>query len=125
MKLRFAQSLEVLIQKLSKQPLTIGEIWRETSERRFCLRIGLLVFAFLFLMPARFSCILGLSCLVRTIQMAMGENSLRLPIANNSYVWRDNGLCMSWLAFSLMLAILLTNPLAAIANVLWLWTNYY
>ena len=36
-------------------------------------------------------------------------------IANNSSVWKINGLCIAWLSVLLMLPIPLTNPLPAIA----------
>lgn len=36
-----------------------------------------------------------------------------LKIAESSYVWRTNGLCIAWLAILLMLPIPFTNPLPA------------
>ena len=39
-------------------------------------------------------------------------------VANHSYTWRGNGICISWLSILLMLPIPFTNPLPAIAILL-------
>ena len=39
-------------------------------------------------------------------------------VANHSYTWRGNGMCISWLSILLMLPIPFTNPLPAIAILL-------
>jgi hypothetical protein len=39
-------------------------------------------------------------------------------LANNSYTWQSNGLCIAWLAFLLMLPLPGTNPLPATAILL-------
>ncbi|MFN7502707.1 MAG: exopolysaccharide biosynthesis protein, partial [Dolichospermum sp.] len=43
MNLRFSQEIKSLLQRLSEQPLTLGDILLETSERGFSLVITLLV----------------------------------------------------------------------------------
>lgn len=77
--LRFSQDIKLLLEKLASQPLTIGEILAETSERGFSLVIALLVLPFLFPMPPGFTGPLGLGCLLLSIQMAMGRRSPWLP----------------------------------------------
>jgi hypothetical protein len=150
MHLKFSQDIELLLKRLAKQPLTLGEILAQTSERGFSLSIGLLVLPFLFPMPPGLSSILGLGCFLLAIQMGIGRRSPWLPkkvakfqfprsfslqllqnlkrvtgvlekivrprwlkIAESSYVWRGNGLCIAWLAILLMLPIPFTNPLPA------------
>ena len=39
-------------------------------------------------------------------------------VANHSYTWRGNGICISWLSILLMLPVPFTNPLPAIAILL-------
>lgn len=150
MHLKFSQDLESLLKRLAKQPLTLGQILAETSERGFSLSIGLLALPFLFPMPPGLTSVLGLGCLVLAIQMGMGRRSPWLPkkiakfkfprsfslqllqnvkrvtgwlekivrprwlaVAENSYVWRANGICIAWLAILLMLPVPFTNPLPA------------
>jgi hypothetical protein len=150
MHLKFSQDIESLLKQLAKQPLTLGQILAETSERGFSLSISLLALPFLFPMPPGLSSVLGLSCFVLASQMGMGRRSPWLPkkvtkfkfprsfslqllqnvrrvtrrlekivrprwlaVADNSYVWRANGICIAWLAILLMLPIPFTNPLPA------------
>lgn len=77
--LRFSQELKLLLEKLASEPLTIGEILAETSERGFSLGIALLVLPFLFPMPPGFTGPLGLGCLLLSLQMVMGRRSPWLP----------------------------------------------
>jgi hypothetical protein len=150
MHLKFSQDIESLLKRLAKQPLTLGQILAETSERGFSLSLGLLVLPFLFPMPPGLSSVLGLCCFLLAVQMGMGRRSPWLPkkvakfqfprsfslqllqnvkrvtrrlekivrprwlgVAESSYVWRGNGLCIAWLAILLMLPIPFTNPLPA------------
>ena len=132
MALRFSQDIKLLLTKLAAQPITIGEIVEETAERGFNLIIGLLVLPFLFPMPPGLSGVMGIGCSILGMQMALGRKSPWLPkritvwlekivrsrwkhIANHSYTWRSNGMCISWLSILLMLPIPFTNPLPAIA----------
>lgn len=79
MHLRFSKDLKALLEKLAVQPLTIADILKETSERGFCLVIGLLVMPFLFPMPPGFTTILGSACLLLAAQMAIGRKVPWLP----------------------------------------------
>ncbi|AFZ28835.1 Exopolysaccharide synthesis ExoD [Gloeocapsa sp. PCC 7428] len=77
--LRFSHDIKLLLEKLASQPLTIGEILAETSERGFSLVIALLVLPFLFPMPPGFTGPLGSGCLLLSLQMALGRRSPWLP----------------------------------------------
>jgi len=77
--LRFSQDIKLLLEKLASQPLTIGDILAETSERGFSLVIALLVLPFLFPMPPGFTGPLGVGCLLLSLQMVMGRRSPWLP----------------------------------------------
>jgi hypothetical protein len=79
MNLKFSQDIESLLNRLAHQPLTLGQILAETSERGFSLSLGLLVLPFLFPMPPGLSSILGLGCLVLAMQMGIGRRSPWLP----------------------------------------------
>ncbi|MEQ8960799.1 MAG: exopolysaccharide biosynthesis protein [Coleofasciculus sp. C2-GNP5-27] len=79
MHLKFTQDLESLLSRLTHQPLTLRDILTETSERGFSLVIGLLVLPFLFPMPPGASSVLGLGCLVLSVQMALGRRKPWLP----------------------------------------------
>lgn len=80
----FSQDIESLLKRLAKQPLTLGQILAETSERGFSLTIGLLALPFLFPMPPGLATVLGVGCLILGIEMGMGRRSPWLPakIAN-------------------------------------------
>ncbi|MBE9129488.1 MULTISPECIES: exopolysaccharide biosynthesis protein [unclassified Coleofasciculus] len=79
MHLKFSQDIESLLKRLANQPLTLRDILAETSERGFSLTIGLLVLPFLFPMPPGASSVLGLGCLVLSVQMALGRRTPWLP----------------------------------------------
>jgi hypothetical protein len=79
MHLKFSQDIESLLKRLAKQPLTLGQILAETSERGFSLSVGLLALPFLFPMPPGLSSILGSGCFLLALQMAMGKRSPWLP----------------------------------------------
>ena len=64
MHLKFSQDLESLLKQLARQPLTLGHILAETSERSFSLIVGLLVLPFLVPMPSGLSGILGFACFI-------------------------------------------------------------
>ncbi len=89
MHLKFSQDLESLLKRLASQPLTLGQILAETSERGFSLSIGLLALPFLFPMPPGLFSVLGSGCLLLAIQMAMGK---RLP-------WLPKGVVTFFFAF--------------------------
>jgi hypothetical protein len=79
MNLRFSQDIKSLLQRLSEQPLTLGDILTETSERGFSLVITLLVLPFLFPMPPGLTSPLGGACLILSLQMVLGRRSPWLP----------------------------------------------
>ncbi|MFM7363737.1 MAG: exopolysaccharide biosynthesis protein [Cuspidothrix sp.] len=87
MNLRFSQDIKSLLQRLSEQPLTLGDILTETSERSFSLVIALLVLPFLFPMPPGLTSPLGGACLILSLQMVLGRRSPWLPkkIANYQF----------------------------------------
>src|SRR6478672_1699392 len=84
MGLRFSHDIKFLLQSLANQPLTLGDILAQTSERGFSLVMGLLVLPFLFPMPPGLTGILGSGCFLLAMQMALGRRSPWLPkqIAN-------------------------------------------
>jgi hypothetical protein len=79
MHIKFSHEIESLLQRLTHQSLSIGEILEETASRGFSLSLGLLVLPFLFPMPPGLSSILGFGCLLLSLQMAMGRTSPWLP----------------------------------------------
>jgi hypothetical protein len=80
MQLRFSQDIETLLKRLADQPLTIGDILAQTSERGFSLLIVLLALPFLSpVMPPGLSTISGLGCILIGLQMALGIRKLWLP----------------------------------------------
>ena len=87
MNLRFSQDIKSLLQRLSEQPLTLGDILTETSERGFSLVITLLVLPFLFPMPPGLTSPLGGACLILSLQMVLGRRSPWIPkkIANYQF----------------------------------------
>jgi hypothetical protein len=87
MHLRFSQDIKSLLQRLADQPLTLGDILAETSERGFSLVIALLVLPFLFPMPPGFTGPFGGACLILSVQMVLGRRSPWLPkkIANYQF----------------------------------------
>ncbi len=87
MHLRFSQEIKSLLQRLAEQPLTLGDILAETSERGFSLVIALLVLPFLFPMPPGLTGPFGAACLLLSVQMILGRRSPWLPqkIANYKF----------------------------------------
>ena len=87
MNLRFSQEIKSLLERLSEQPLTLGDILAETSERGFSLVITLLVLPFLFPMPPGLTSLLGGACLLLSLQMVLGRRTPWLPkkIANYKF----------------------------------------
>ncbi|MEA5551069.1 exopolysaccharide biosynthesis protein [Anabaena cylindrica UHCC 0172] len=81
---RFSQQIKFLLQRVAEQPLTIGNILAETSERGFSLIISLLVLPFLFPLPPGLTGPFGGTCLLLSVQMILGRRSPWLPkkIAN-------------------------------------------
>lgn len=79
MHLRFSQDIKSLLERLANQPLTLGDILAETSERGFSLVIFLLVLPFLLPMPPGLTGPLGSACLILAVQMALGKRSPWLP----------------------------------------------
>ncbi len=155
MHLKFSQDIKSLLQRLSEQPLSLGDILAETSERGFCLVIILLVLPFLFPIPPGLTGPFGGACLILSVQMVLGKRSPWLPqkiakykfprafveillqnlrrvtrllekitrprmakIANHPFIWRFNGLCISWLILLLISPIPLTNPIPTVGILL-------
>ncbi|ACC81412.1 exopolysaccharide biosynthesis protein [Nostoc punctiforme UO1] len=87
MHLRFSQDIKSLLQRLAEQPLTLGDVLAETSERGFSLVITLLVLPFLFPMPPGLTGPFGGACLLLSAQMVLGRRSPWLPkrIANYKF----------------------------------------
>lgn len=79
MPLRFSQDIKSLLEKLAQQPLTLGDILAETSERGFSLVISLLVLPFLLPAPPGLTGPLGSACIILAGQMALGKTSPWLP----------------------------------------------
>ncbi|TAF11235.1 MAG: exopolysaccharide biosynthesis protein [Nostocales cyanobacterium] len=77
--LRFSQEIKCLLQRLAEQPLTLGDVLVETSERGFSLVIALLVLPFLFPMPPGLTGPFGAACLLLSLQMLFGRRSPWLP----------------------------------------------
>lgn len=155
MRLRFSQDIKSLLESLAQQPLSLGDILAETSERGFSLVIALVVLPFLFPIPPGLTGVPGTACLILSLQMAMGRRSPWLPkkiasfkfprwfalqllqnlkrvtrilekivrprlsrLAESHYIWRLNGLCISWLAILLISPIPMTNPIPTVAILL-------
>lgn len=76
---KFSQDIKSLLEQLAHQPLTLGNVLHETSERGFSLVIGLLVLPFLFPMPPGLTTIFGSACLLLSLQMALGRRTPWLP----------------------------------------------
>lgn len=79
MHLKFSQDIKLLLEKLAEQPLTLGDILTETSERGFSLVIALLVLPFLFPHPPGLTAVPGIACLILSLQMLVGRRSPWLP----------------------------------------------
>lgn len=155
MRLRFSHDIKSLLERSTQQPLSLGEILAQTSERGFSLVIALVVLPFLFPIPPGLTGVPGCACLILSLQMAMGRRSPWLPrkiatfkfprwfalqllqnlkrvtrilekivrprlsrLAESRYIWRLNGLCISWLAILLILPVPMTNPIPTVAILL-------
>jgi hypothetical protein len=88
MNLRFSQDIQSLLQRLAEQPLTLGDILGQTSERNFSLVIALLVLAFLFPMPPGLTGPFRAACLLLCVQMLLGRRSPWIP----KKIAKDSGL---------------------------------
>jgi hypothetical protein len=79
MHLRFSQEIKSLLQRLSDQNLSLGDILAETAERGFSVVIVLLALPFLFPMPPGLAGPFGAACLLISVQMIFGRRSPWLP----------------------------------------------
>ncbi|MBD2448193.1 exopolysaccharide biosynthesis protein [Nostoc sp. FACHB-152] len=79
MHLRFSQEIKFLLQRLSDQHLSLGDILAETAERGFSVVIVILVLPFLFPMPPGLAGPFGAACLLISVQMIFGRRSPWLP----------------------------------------------
>lgn len=79
MYLKFSHELESLLKKLADQPLTIRELLDGTSEKGLMLLSGLFAFPFLLPMPPGMTTILGGSCFLLSLQLALGRKEPWLP----------------------------------------------
>lgn len=79
MHLRFSQEIKSLLQRLSDQNLSLGDILAETAERGFSVVIVLFVLPFLFPMPPGLAGPFGAACLLISMQMIFGRRSPWLP----------------------------------------------
>jgi hypothetical protein len=135
---KFSQEIKALLEQLAHQPLTLGNVLDQTSERGFSLVIGLLVLPFLFPMPPGLTTIFGSACLLLSLQMTLGRRTPWLPKRVAQYQFppvvaqqilsglrrvtrfterflqQINGACISWLTLLLMLPVPMTNPIPAV-----------
>jgi len=79
MHLNFSQDIKLLLHHLTEQPLTLGDMVAETSERGFSLLIAVLVLPFLFPMPPGLTGPFGGACLLLSAQIILGRRSPWLP----------------------------------------------
>jgi hypothetical protein len=79
MQLRFSQDLKVLLDRLTTEKLTLGDILDQTAERGFSFVIALLVLPFLFPLPPGISGFSGGGCILLSAQMALGRQTPWLP----------------------------------------------
>ena len=79
MHLKFSQDLESLLARLANQPITLGDVLAQTSERGFSLAIGLLVLPFLLPVPPGLTGVCGSACFLLAVQMALGKRLPWLP----------------------------------------------
>ncbi len=122
--LKFSQEIKLLLQRLAEQPLTLGDILAETSERGFSLVIALLVLPFLFPMPPGLTGPFGGACLLLSIQMVLGKRSPWLPtkIANYKFPRSLSQVILQNLRRVTRILEKITRPrLAQIANHNWTW----
>lgn len=79
MHLRFSQELKPLIERLSQQSITLGELLAETPDQNFSLVMALLTLPFLLPMPPGVSSVSGGGCIMLGLQMMAGRRSPWLP----------------------------------------------
>jgi hypothetical protein len=155
MQLRFSQDLQILLNRLKDEPLTLEDILNQTAERGFGLVIALLVLPFLLPVPPGLTGFSGSACIILSSQMALGRQIPWLPrrlrqvpfpkalsqallknihritalfekitrsrlrtIATHPWIWRINGLVITWLAILLIAPIPFTNPIPTIGILL-------
>ncbi|MBD2629071.1 exopolysaccharide biosynthesis protein [Trichormus variabilis] len=124
MHLSFSQDIKSLLQRLAQQPLTLGHILAETSERGFSLVIALLVLPFLFPMPPGLTGPFGGACLILSLQMVLGRRSPWLPkkIANYQFPRAFAQIILNNLHRVTRVLEKIARPrLARIANNHWTW----
>ncbi|PAX52875.1 exopolysaccharide biosynthesis protein [Brunnivagina elsteri] len=122
--LKFSQEIKLLLQRLAEQPLTLGDILAETSERGFSLVIALLVLPFLFPMPPGLTGPFGGACLLLSMQMILGKRSPWLPkkVANYKFPRSLSQVILQNLRCVTRILEKITRPrLAQIANHNWTW----
>ncbi len=122
--LKFSQEIKLLLQRLAEQPLTLGDILAETSERGFSLVMALLVLPFLFPMPPGLTGPFGGACLLLSMQMILGKRSPWLPkkIANYKFPRSLSQVILQNLSRVTRILEKITRPrLAQIANHNWTW----
>lgn len=122
--LRFSQDIKSLLHKLAEQPLTLGDILANTSERGFSLVIALLVLPFLFPMPPGLTGPFGGACLLLSMQMVLGRRSPWLPkkIANYQFPRSFAQIILQNLKRVTKVLEKITRPrLAKVANHPWAW----
>jgi hypothetical protein len=122
--LKFSQEIKLLLQRLAEQPLTLGDILAETSERGFSLVMALLVLPFLFPMPPGLTGPFGGACLLLSMQMILGKRSPWLPnkIANYKFPRSLSQVILQNLSRVTRIVEKITRPrLAQIANNHWTW----
>jgi hypothetical protein len=155
MQLRFSQDLQILLNRLKDEPLTLEDMLNQTAERGFGLVIALLVLPFLLPVPPGLTGFSGSACIILSSQMALGRHTPWLPrklrqipfpkalsqallknihritalleritrtrlrrIATHPWIWRINGLVITWLAILLIAPIPFTNPIPTIGILL-------
>ncbi|MGL5035441.1 MAG: exopolysaccharide biosynthesis protein [Microcystaceae cyanobacterium] len=84
MQLKFSQDIEVLLNKVAEESLTLRDVLAVTAERGFCLMIAFLALPFIFPIPPGLTGIPGLGILLLAGQMVCGYRRPWLPnkIAN-------------------------------------------
>jgi hypothetical protein len=79
MQLKFSQDLQILLDRLAEEPLTLEDILNQTAERGFGLVIALLVMPFLLPVPPGLTGFAVLPCIILSLQMALGRQAPWLP----------------------------------------------
>ena len=79
MGLQFSNDLQKILEKEREQPLSLGDVLAETSERGFFLMLSLLALPFLFPMPPGMTTVFGSVCLFLSGQIVLGNQTPWLP----------------------------------------------